>query len=475
MIGQYIEVSLGAGLAVGLLCVGIITVLRWIFPSFNSKYFKWTCWIQTHITFTFSNLRRSLLQLAGTSREFYGSDLEVSPQWLHKVLQQRMNAKLPPLLGVEITKDKLTGGMVGKMLRLSLRWQEGSSQELPTTLIVKIVSPTFEGHYASIMLGSYREAIFYDQFSSLSILPRSYYAHGSAITGEYIIIMEDLAPRTTLVGHILGNQCWGAVKVPDTIESPLKVLETIFLETADFHAKFWRDRSLLKLKWLKAVDWIQGNNRAKWELGVKIMQQKWQIIMENVKAGKTSIKYSQKVTEAMNTAKVNTSWQTFLSEFNISQPTTPFTICHGDFHPSNLLWEGGKRPVYMVDWAEVGVFCPFTDIAQFLISHATVEFRRQHELHLLRVYYNRLVENGVSPTTFPFDECFERYKRGGIERWLQMLILLAYINVKTPNALPDFGVTFFHDQVNAFVEDHADSCKKPIAFMSGYCLPSFIK
>jgi hypothetical protein len=70
------------------------------------------------------------------------------------------------------------------------------------------------------------------------------------------------------------------------------------------------------------------------------------------------------------------------------------------------------------------VWDPLVDVAQFAISNFTVAFRRENEEKLLRVYHNTLLQAGVSESQFPFTQCLLRYKRNGIERWLQLLILM---------------------------------------------------
>jgi len=114
------------------------------------------------------------------------------------------------------------------------------------------------------------------------------------------------------------------------------------------------------------------------------------------------------------------------------------------------------------------VFCPFTDIAQFLISNATIELRRKHEKELFQHYYDTLTSHGVDKVQFPLDECFERYKAGGIEKWLQLDAILAYLGLS--NALPVSAVEWFDKQVDAFVVDHYESCKQKPVLMTTYCV-----
>lgn len=54
---------------------------------------------------------------------------------------------------------------------------------------------------------------------------------------------------------------------------------------------------------------------------------------------------------------------------------------------ANIFWVPYGKPaekheyskVVMVDWPEVGIFCPFTKLAQFMISNTSITLQRKHE------------------------------------------------------------------------------------------------
>jgi len=399
-----------------------------------------------------------------------GASTKVSTFWLMNVLQSHFGAKISvPLM--EITLHNMSTGLIGQRLfKLQLLWPKGSPSLLPKNLIVKTVVPN--EYFSSILLGSAREALFYKDFSQkldqFRVLPKIYFAEGSMISGEFLILMEDLSLQDTVPGgHIFGNQCWGSVEIPRGIENdPVATLETIFLSMADVHAHYWRDTSLLKYRYLKATNWLQGRGRIEWEFGISKIKERWERLMAS------KVKFSDDIINAMSIALKNTSWDSFCRRLNIKDPHIAFTLCHGDFHANNLLWAGGakKQPLFLVDWAEVGVFCPFTDLAQFLISNATIDLRRKNEKQLFNIYHKRLIQKGVSPEIFSLEVCWENYKAGGIERWLQMFIILASVNLDNPKNFPDFAVIWFQNQVQAFIQDHANDCKLEPGFISGYCL-----
>ena len=110
----------------------------------------------------------------------------------------------------------------------------------------------------------------------------------------------------------------------------------------------------------------------------------------------------------------------------------------------------GRGKLYMVDWSEIGVWEPMTDIGQAMISDVKPQVWRDHDRDLIRSYWNRLVSNGVNPKQYTFEQCWQAYQRGGVERWILTFGLLCGLS------LPDSAVQYFHDQLLTFIEDHGD-------------------
>ena len=72
--------------------------------------------------------------------------------------------------------------------------------------------------------------------------------------------------------------------------------------------------------------------------------------------------------------------------------------------------------------------------------------RQEIEKDLVEQYYQVLMEDG-KVQDYTFDQCWEDYKFGGLERWIW---LLAYLTAICPDAM----VQYFHDQVASFMNDH---------------------
>ncbi|EFA82136.1 hypothetical protein PPL_05041 [Heterostelium album PN500] len=410
------------------------------------------------------------------------------------------------LTGFELN-DKVTGGFVSDITRVNLTWelragQQPASQAPPSTVLVKCIKQDFYNFRIAQTMAFHREAWFFLNWHKLDLgidlMPRCYHASISKDSTNFIILMEDLGNGKAYNGSVLlGNQCWGEPKeeLPPHLRrftfDSIAMLEEIFVKMADFHSKTWRRASLLDVPELNFAKWLKGEDRSQWELGISTIRKLW----ANLKQSKTASQMSKVLVETMDKALANTNWEKFQGQFNINlNPTLPYCLIHGDFHGANLLWNpepavhrkssynndeaeevnqqptnsSDKPPFYLVDWAGVGVFCPFTDLAQFVISNVEISYRQMNEERILRLYWNKLISNGViNARDYPFHKCYERYILGGTERWLQMFTLMA-------PSIPDFAVEYFHNQVASFIVDHKDIIdENELALMSSYPLVEF--
>jgi hypothetical protein len=495
-------VAVGAACAAGL----SIQLLRCISVSFD----QW-CTFRTYsarVRFLFHTvpIGRALFRLVGGSAYLApnGSDHSVSLEWVRRVIsEQRSKDPDSPwpdpatIRSVTVEDGGLRGGFVGDMFRIKIVL-DGS--DTPFSLVVKTVKPVFGSRLSAALLGSAREALYYkylvapwmekqlqqqkqqqatpsgdDEAQQMALLlpnsPRVLYADGSLAAGDFTVVMEDLGGSAVSCVPLLGNQCWGAppAGLPDV--EPVQLIERIFLEFARVHGSFWRRADiLLQHSWLKYSALIRGADRARFEIGLASTCSKWQTIVGA--RGESAVVWPTEVVSAMTKAISNSNWAAFRKRFNLDDAHVAFTLCHGDFHAGNMMWADELKKLFSFDWSEVGFFCPFTELAQFVVSNMTIELRRAHEEQLFRAYYDRLIQTNpaIDTSIFTLEECYDRYKAGGIERWLQMLCILGAIHTRDPKSLPAPMLAWFVEQVRAFIADHEPTCKTPVIFMSSYCL-----
>ncbi|CAM6103098.1 unnamed protein product [Calypogeia fissa] len=466
---------------------------------YGTEIFNLWIWIQTLLSYLFGKCTRTMRHLGLIGKE---GDDPTSPAGVHNILEAKFGRPPPPIDAIEKSSEKLPGGgLVGLIYKIiiqySLQDDDPQQQEkvnpkpdesspsppdvqFPRSLVVKREKEGFHSRLQSRYFQNAREAIFYAKFAPrhesvfASIVPEVYHSRGSLLTGEFVIVMEDLTEKAVPSTHMLGNQCWGPppTPLPEAVKhiSEVEIVRTIFTEMAKVHARFWMDESLLTEEWMTGVKWRNGDGRWGWEAAFEHMRARWVDLSTRELGGKIFTNLQREVVERLLRG---TQWRVWQRENGVmslgaeKRTASCFTLTHGDFHAGNILWriDQSKDQAIMVDWSEVGMGCPFTDLAQFMISNATVEFRRENERQLFDEYYQQLVERGVDPKQYPPEMGWERYKAGGIERWLQLLILLAAAEF----AVPEFALLWFSRQVDSFLQDHYSSVPK--CFNSVYCLP----
>lgn len=201
---------------------------------------------------------------------------------------------------------------------------------------------------------------------------------------------------------------------------------------------------------------------------------------------------SDKIIRVMDNSFAAASWDKL--QQHLHDPSVPWTLTHGDFHAGNMViakeWDdadagggdggnagagagagaaaaaGSDASILLYDWSEVGVWEPTADLGQTLISDVRPEIFRKHSQALVRHYWQCLTthaEAPVSPSEYPFEQCWAEFQRSGAERWVWVFGVLASFP-----GLPPAAVQYFHDQLLAFCEAHGSpDCYqlKPVVFV----------
>lgn len=421
-------------------------------------------------------------------------DHSISHKWIENVL--RKNGFTDVVVeSIKYGANENNRGLVGAITRIEIVYASAhrNNAHLPKRLILKMNKPGFEGRAACIAFRSYREAAFYNTNSVLSLTPaRSssrapktsefamsnaqqanavapkglyrtglskafgenvpfvWYAYVSATLGELVILQEDvtLHPNCTPLNYVFGNQIWG---VPSPVVPPRDVvttLETVFTVTAKYHATFWNNPELLKQYWMKGTHWYHGKHRHHWEYSISATRAHWESAKKKADAPDSQFKINPRLRSIIDKTLEETNWDDFQAHIK----SNPFTLCHGDFHASNMFIfrkEGDESdtPVWF-DWSEIGPYEPTSDLAQMLISDVKPEIFKAHSKDLVRNYYDELIKNGVSEKEYSWQTCWNSFCRGGVERWIWLFCLLTDFPIP-PNALK-----YFHDQLLEFINHH---------------------
>jgi len=149
----------------------------------------------------------------------------LTDSWLSSVLNSDVRVR---------DSHRIGDGLVGMNIRLEL----DSDGSVPASLIAKLPSPDPASRATGIALRNYeREVCFYLEIApTVDIrVARCHHAEWHADTGEFVVLMEDLAPA------VQGNQITGCH--PDQAR-------TAVLELAKLHGPRWGDAGLDGLEWL---------------------------------------------------------------------------------------------------------------------------------------------------------------------------------------------------------------------------------
>jgi hypothetical protein len=259
---------------------------------------------------------------------------------------------------------RIGDGLVGMNIRLTL----SSDGSVPTSLIAKLPSPDPISRATGIALRNYeREVSFYLEIApTVDIrVPRCYHAEWSRDTGDFVLLMEDLAPAEQ------GNQVSGC----DRDRARIAVLEL-----AKLHGPRWGDAALADIEWL--------GRRAPGDSQQLAML--WAMFMPsfmNIYAGYLSPDAAE---------VVQRFGQQIAGWIDGRDPAS--TVTHGDYRLDNLMFAGaeGAAAVAAVDWQTPGHGLGITDVSYFLGAGVMPELRRKIERELVDEYGRALTEYGVA-------------------------------------------------------------------------------
>jgi len=303
----------------------------------------------------------------------------VDAEWLTRALQHA---------GVDAVVESFTAkgvgtGQIGDSVRFQLAYARGG-EDAPTSLVGKFPSADPDSFGTGVMLGNYhREVMFYRHLAAGALIhtPKCLFADVAAEGGEFVLLMEDLAPAQP------GDQLKGV-----SLDQARLVID----EAAKLHASHWQDAGLDELPW------VSGSRAAP---ASQVNPQMVQALWTGFRA-----RYAERLKpEWIEIGERITGRFGALAEGNQG----PRCLTHNDFRPDNMMFAtpAGGHPVTTLDWQSFAFGNGATDVAYFLSGAISPELRRAHEAEFLDRYLAGLKAHGVAD--YSRADLARDYGRGG--------------------------------------------------------------
>lgn len=316
---------------------------------------------------------------------------DLTPEWLTEALRHGGAIGSASVTGIQKRIIGEGAGFMGQLAHITLQYDR-PEEGAPHSLVAKLPAASPENREVAMFFRFYeREVNFYDHIAEKVTLrtPRRYYGAFDPESGDYVLLLEDLAPAC------VGDQLTGCA---------VEQAKLAISELAKFHATWWESPRLAELDWMPGYDaeWyieaVEGGYAQAWEPFVEFTKS----YLTPELAGVCK-RYGKSIRKIMNTVGKD----------------LPMTIVHGDFRLDNLFFASpqGGPPFAVIDWQISTKGGGIFDVAYFVAGTLPEADRRATERDLVRLYHDTLVAHGV--TGYSLDQCWEDYR-------LSALFLLTY-------------------------------------------------
>ncbi len=301
---------------------------------------------------------------------------DLTPEWLSSALGGSDGSV--HVSQVEIEPIGVGVGIMSLLFRLTPTYEKGGG---PTSLVAKI-APPYEVirmiaagyHFYETEVGMYQHLS-----PELRLRPPAlFFAAHDADSDDFVILMEDL-------GHLRTTDQLDGCRLDDA--------RAIVRQLALHHAHWWEDERLLQSfvpKFTRAP-YPQYNGIA--------AEQAWPVTEE---------RFGHLMPERIRA--IACRWPEVGPPLLVDVENYPLTLCHGDVRLDNIFFhDDSDSTISVVDWQIASAAHGAGDLAYFMSQSLTVEDRRSSEDALTRLYYDTLLENGV--TNYSFDDFWLAYRK----------------------------------------------------------------
>ena len=309
---------------------------------------------------------------------------DINRDWLNQVLHSSGFLGDASVISLQHEPWGVGEGFVSDMARLTVAYDR-EAPHLPKTMIAKLPTSYESARAIAMLYNIYeREIRFYTEVAPQSPIrtPGLIYGEVDSENERYALLLEDCS-RYTQVDQVKGL---------DYDQTKL-----VALKLADFHARWWDAEDLFSFPWMakprgpEAMALID-TFRVCWDASAQIEDFRKMLPEGGWEAGLKIYEHYPWLIESI--------------------PDEHLTISHFDFRTDNMFfdWDTPDDPLIVFDWGAASVSRGVGDLAYLLGGSVATDVRRTVEKDVVRLYYERLLERGVSG--YSFDECWNDYRKG---------------------------------------------------------------
>jgi len=304
---------------------------------------------------------------------------EITADWLGGVLGRDLGE-----LG-DLAIEQVGTGQIGTAFRIRFGADE--------SVLVKLPPP--DDSARDMMAGAYRAEVRFYQLLARTVAVRTPECFHAAIaddTGDFVIVLEDLAPaeQGDQIAGCTGDQARDAV-----------------VNLAGLHGPRWCDPTL------QEVDTLSINGPE----DIALLLDMWEPTADLFLDGLGDLISAEDAATLRGCGTVIERW--------LLARTERYGLVHGDYRLDNLLFpQDGGPGVVAVDFQTLSLALPARDLAYFVGTSLTVEDRRTHERDLVAAYHAALTSYGVSG--YGLEQCWDDYVFAMIQGPLVSIFGCAY-------------------------------------------------
>jgi len=344
---------------------------------------------------------------------------ELTPEWLSAALRSGGGAAAPTVTSVRCERIGVGESFTASLARVFPTYRDPET-DAPHTLVAKFAATAGKTRALLNEFDSYeREVLFYTEIGERAgvPIPRCYYGACEPTSGDFVLLLEDLAPAEP------GDQIRGATR---------EQTATVIHHMAKLHARYRDSQELRQTQWL----WVAAESARLAELyreGLALFRERVRdrhpLLVEMAEQIGLILPYLP---------------------MELTPSTTGTTLIHGDLRLGNTLYPGPAGGRFgLIDWQGVRVGHGAQDIANWLAQSVDIDERRACEQEMLRLYHRTLKQNGVR--RYPFGRLKFEYRLA----LLGVLVGLASVgdHLEELTLRGDELLAVLHDRIEAALRD----------------------